>query len=103
MTFSERQGIVEKRNTFQIDSIDEELKNRLWNIIDKYVVQVFTKQYSHKDYLPSRSISFIDTVSDRFFKKNTDYKPNYPYTEFKNRVMVLEWFRLYDFLSLIHI
>ncbi|HMS69030.1 MAG TPA: hypothetical protein PKD18_12870 [Saprospiraceae bacterium] len=101
MTFSERQGIVTKRTEFQIDNINAELKNRLWNIIDKQIVQVFTKEFSLAEYLPQNSTDFIDDVNDKFFKKNTDYKPNYPYTEFRNRVFSLEWFKLYDFFEFI--
>ena len=42
--FSERYGFVKPREMFQIDSLDERTKNRIWNWVDKNFIQLISKK-----------------------------------------------------------
>ena len=42
--FSERNGFVKPREMFQIDSLDERTKNRIWNWVDKNFIQLISKK-----------------------------------------------------------
>ncbi len=41
MRFSERQGIIKPKVNLQINSVDQSLKNRLWNAINEHYVEPF--------------------------------------------------------------
>lgn len=61
-TFSERQGII-KDTSLNPKSMPNELKNRLWNIIQDYIDSDF--KYGE----PSRE-EVVESLWDKFFKEN---------------------------------
>ena len=61
--FSQRMGIEQKKE-IQIDSMDDELRNRIWNVMDEFY---FTGSCFHKDYhikasRPDKLISEQDII-----------------------------------------
>lgn len=62
-TFSERQGIRQPQN-LNPDTMPDELRNRLWNIIKIYIDKEIRGQYSREEV--------IRQVWDKFFKEDTD-------------------------------
>lgn len=61
-SFSERQGII-KGTSLDPKSMPNELKNRLWNIIQNYIDNDF------KYWRPNRE-DVIGSLWDKFFKEN---------------------------------
>ena len=46
--FSERNGFVKPREIFQIDSLDERTKNRIWNwILENFINKITLKMYTN--------------------------------------------------------
>lgn len=98
--FSQRHGyLVEK--AIQFDSIDAELRNRLWNLIDQ---ELFRK---HKyESTTSRSFIFpkISRLYDLFLKRTVDSIPFF-FSDMKREVSDIffraQWFEVYDFVEFI--
>jgi hypothetical protein len=105
--FSERQGFVKIRDTFQIDSIDDGLKNRLWNKIkDFYIHSIDIGSDVHIQSM----YSIKDERDKDFFKKI--YDVNFKTSDIPSCVNIYEilrkmekfyekmqWFEIYDFIE----
>jgi len=113
--FSERYGFANVRDSFQIESMDEGLKNRLWNkiriiFIDTLIGYKFDGKYTgyveseygklrvkeHKD--------FILKIYDQFFKDDVEpllYSKDQIKNYIKIRYSDLLWYEVYDFIEYI--
>lgn len=99
--FSQRMGIEQKKE-IQIDSMDDELRNRIWNVMDEFY---FTGSCFHKDYhikasRPDKLISeqdIIRRVFDGVFKEDAhEFRRAH---EIKREFYELRWPRVYDFVE----
>lgn len=72
MKFSERLGKRSAKTNIQVDSMDVELRNGLWNIITMYIVRPMEKDQwlSYSQYS-----SLIESIWFFFFKEPTDEIP----------------------------
>ena len=61
MLFSQRKGIKPSQKAIQIDSMDTELRNSLWNLLDIF----YWRKIKHHDY---RKIFFESNLSNLFHK-----------------------------------
>ena len=90
--FSEKYGFKDIRESLQIESMDEALKNRLWNSVKKHFMDPMNTNYN--GFINSGSdIGFINKLYDEFFKLNiepTDYKESL-ISDFKTRYFNLSW------------
>jgi hypothetical protein len=98
MKFSERIGIIKAKDSIQIDSIDSELKNGLWNIFHSYYLENFSER--HIQYCGE--YEFILDIWHNFFKKTIDKIP--PETrnvknELRTWFFQCEWYETYDFIE----
>jgi hypothetical protein len=100
MKFSERHGIIKAKDTIQVDYIDDDLKNGLWNAI-----QVFYLDKVDSDYISnSRYKGFFINLWHNFFKLPLDTMDNwYGTTRLKIRGWFFEWewYEIYDFIEFI--
>lgn len=101
--FSERYGFQNPRDTFQIDSIDNGLKNRIWNQIQKFY---FDKIRTYDSRISSpNDFNFFVQIYDEFFKshkKLESYISLYTLNEeIKRLYFNFEWFKVYDFIEYI--
>lgn len=97
MRFSQRTGITPETKEIQIDCIDEELRNRLWNIIEAFVVNPIENDYK-RHYSNTKSV-FFDNVWHHFYKKPLHTQPTYPFIEIRNNYFQSDWYEVYDFLE----
>ena len=97
MKFSQRIGITPETKEIQIDFIDDELCNRLWNIIELHVENPIKEDY--KTYYSETKSIFFNIVWHHYFKKPLHTQPNYPFIEIRNHFFNVEWFEKYDVLE----
>lgn len=96
-SFSERHEII-KPASLNSNEMPNELRNRLWNIIQKYIDD-FSYQLNRNEV--------IKYLWDRFFKEDVDRLShsigydsfNYYIDQIKEKFYKFEWNRIYDFLE----
>lgn len=104
MTFSQRMGIVKVRDTIQLDSLDRETRNAIWNLLSPVLAQA-------KDF--DMLTIFKDIWTD-FYKEATDtyprdgilildnrYTNDFYYDYIRKTVISGEWYKCLDFIEFI--
>lgn len=95
--FSERYGFKTPRESFQMQSIDDALKNRIWNYIYNNKLILFKESL----YLSGQGQKIASKIYDGFFK--THHKPNNHFSSFeddmKKRYFTLSWYAIYDLIE----
>jgi GTPase SAR1 family protein len=86
MRFSERMGYKTIKNTIQKESMDDDLRNSLWN--------EFIKSY------PYKLRGFYKKIWSDFFKKPQDIGIMYD-EHIKNHILTANWFEVYDLIEFI--
>ena len=89
--FSERKGLKKIRTEIQVDSLDETLRNLLWNVLRKY----YWKR-------PVDHYPFLEVLWNSYFKRPTDrlkgrWKEDY--SQINDYFFSCEWFEVYDFIE----
>jgi hypothetical protein len=101
MKFSQRIGKTHLTKEVQLDSIDNELKNGLWNIYDLFILQKISNQHDYSiRMIPS--VLFSNSLWHNYFKKPIDQIPNRfsgTQSEIRNYFFSCEWYNLYDFIE----
>lgn len=100
--FSERNGYKKTKINIQRDSMDEDLKNALWNgLLSYYFNQVDDKSfYYQRKHIQELWIK----IWALYFKGRLDEKPDKSsifLKEVKNKIFYGEWFEIYDFIEFI--
>lgn len=101
MRFSERIGKRQSKVEIQIDSIDQELKNSLWNIICMFINEPMEKRQWISD---SNYKSMVDQIWFSFFKEPIDQIPvstERVAREFRKRFFTWNYLEIYDFIDFI--
>ena len=99
MKFSERIGIREVKSTIQIESMDSDLKNGLWNVLIHFCWRPLCNNHNIDTYN-----KFIEALWISFFKEPTD---KIPYSEsetillLRKQFFVWEWYDIYDFIEFV--
>lgn len=110
MSFSERYGYKQVRELVQIESIDEPLRNALWNWLKIFVWDhVRANTGMHGGYfLLSHSNQEIKTLCERlwfgYFKKRLDQLDNkwgIVHEELRQYFFKCEWYEVYDFIEFV--
>lgn len=99
--FSQRKGLKKTRTTFQVDSIDVELRNRLWNVLKVSYWDNVAGRY--RDSLRDYNILF-NRMWHNFFKARLDNMPYYAADilgVLDKYFFGCEWYEVYDFLEFI--
>ena len=96
--FSQRKGLKPVAEVIQIDSMNSELRNSLWNTLN---VEIWLQ-----DRTPNRRLIelFSDALWSDFFKKPTDSVPDNAIVilaEIREHFFACEWFEVYDFLEFV--
>ena len=96
--FSQRKGLKLVGEVIQIDSMNSELRNSLWNTLN---VEIWLQ-----DRTPNRLLIelFSDALWSDFFKKPTDSVPDNAIVilaEIREHFFACEWFEVYDFLEFV--
>lgn len=101
--FSERKGLKKLRTEVQIDSIDNALRNRLWNVLDFYL---WKRGREHADYsyghMSEEMKSFFIRLWHYYFRKPVDtlsskWADNYD--KIRKYYFGCPWNEVYDFVE----
>lgn len=98
--FSERMGLVEVRSALQTDEMSIELRNSLWNVLDRNIWQAkgfLLKSGGMPDMEP-----FSQVLWSEFFKRPVDERPNGAYNQLqaiRNFYFGAQWSGVYDFVE----
>lgn len=97
--FSEKYNFKSPRESFQINSIDEGLRNRIWNQIQSFYFDKIERNGINIQY--QRDYNFFIQLYDEFFKSHekVDVYLNGINRDLKNRYYKLEWFEIYDLIE----
>src|ERR1051326_1565080 len=101
MTFSQRMGLSPVRKALQVDSMDEELSNSLWNVLQISIWDRFLKLDGYAN-APEGKV-FIRLWAD-FLKKPLDTLTKVPQKDLKvvrDYFFNCNWYDVYDFLEFI--
>jgi len=99
MKFSERMGIKEVKSTIQMKSMDDELRNSLWNVLTHFCWQPLRNNRDINTYK-----TFIEALWLSFFKEPTDKIPCYEsetISLLRKRFFEWEWYDVYDFIEFV--
>lgn len=105
MRFSERMGIKKPKELIQIDSMDDDLRNGLWNSIlhtEKLIKdELYTPGSLHYSHFTTK-ISLH--IKEHFFKRPLDeielsFELEQSSTFFREAYFGLKWFEVYDYLE----
>lgn len=100
MKFSERTGIVKAKNSIQLDSIDEDLKNGLWNAFQIFYIDNIKFQWLNQSHYHP----FFKFLWHNFLKLPLDTLNNRTettITQLRDWFFNWEWFEIYDFIEFI--
>lgn len=100
-SFSQRKGLTPIKEIFQIEDIDQDLKNALWNCLTIYYwdKRDFFIDKEGKDF-----VYLIKVIWINFFKEKLDemsFKTPENIYKYKNFFFKAEWYRIYDFIEFI--
>ena len=100
--FSQRKGIQPLRKILQVDSIDVDLHNSLWNALDFCLWQrIETNSYSSR-YNKQQFEDLFNVFWISFFKVPVDQKPkrlDNCISTLRDYFFECEWYKVYDFIE----
>ena len=103
MRFSERYGYKPIREIIQKESMDDDLKTRLWSLLDISLYSKYTKPFIFHQNDHNILDKLIQNYWFSFLKKPTDEIPSEVNSKVKALKKIflteLSWFRIYDFLE----
>ena len=100
-SFSQRRGITPLRKNVQLDGIDDDLKNSLWNAVDEYYLNVLNRWKAVNEHGVLGPL--LTEIWDNFLKMPVDAirfeSCNRVIENLKRKYYSSEWNRLYDFIE----
>ena len=104
MRFSQRAGIAPVRSLLQTDSVDQALRNRLWNVLQRLVWDAHRPTSSYYTHLTRNSnlYGLIRSYWAEYFVQAIDRIPeevNEAVGLIRDHFFECEWFQLYDFIE----
>ena len=93
-SFSQRKGLNPVAEVIQTNSMNSELRNSLWNVLD---IKIWSSGRFDTD-------SFSKILWFHFFKKPIDSRPDHPILimeEIRDHFFSFKWFEVYDFLEFV--
>lgn len=102
MNFSERMGIVERSTLLQLNSMNDELRNSIWNVLEDRIWS--THDFVYSQYGQPKIKAFSKTLWFYFFKRPVDERP-YRGDEIFEQIRIFyfdaPWNRVYEFVEFI--
>lgn len=106
LSFSQRLGLVPASKLAQVDSIDKELENSLWNVLLLHLFSQWrTNSHQYNDSIQRSNFSqFCELLYADFYKVSLDSLPS-SWTAFKQVIrdnfFGMDWHRKYSFIEFI--
>jgi len=102
-SFSQRKGFKPVSEVIQVDNMNEELRNSLWNVLDIFLWSA--DGYVHKQHGTPDIKPFSESLWFRFFKKPIDTIPSRYNSDILKAIrgffFVCAWYEVYDFIEFI--
>lgn len=102
MRFSQRHGLTPIKSVIQVDAMDDELRNGLWNAFFSIYVEYVNSGYYPFNY--SEAAKLVRKIWRDFYKEAVDTIPEY-FPEIRERMRKrfysAEWYKVYDFIEFI--
>ena len=101
-SFSQRKGLKPVAETIQIDSIDESLRNSLWNALD--ILLWSSEDFLHRQYGLPHIDGFSQALWFHYFKKPIDTRPEQSsriLRQIREYFFSCKWYEVYDFLEFV--
>src|SRR2546423_5650197 len=101
-SFSQRKGLKPPQKLLQLDSIDPELRNRLWNVLyDALLVHAAFLGYPHREPSATQAYRFACKVWGDFFKQPSDAAPDHHHCAhlLRQHFENAEWNEVYDLME----
>jgi hypothetical protein len=104
--FSQRKGFKPVRETVQLESMDEPLRNALWNCFHDQIINKvgFMDRRGDFSFTPGLIHQFADIFWANFLKKAVDTRPQNQeqiYDELRNKFFRFHWYEVYDFVEFV--
>ena len=101
--FSERMGLTSPKTQIQIESMDDDLRHRLWNVLSIcYWEQILGRASTP---VSSSHRGFFVTLWQDFFKESYDETENFRRDKTRNILrdyfFESEWYEVYNFIEFI--
>lgn len=99
MRFSQRKGLKKVKEVIQVDYIDEELRNRLWNVLDFYYWKGMGR-YTNETEGDDRA--FFNRLWHTYFKKPIDtlyFRWDVDLSYVRDYFFECKWYEVYDFIE----
>lgn len=102
MLFSQRQGITPSKKAIQKDSMDDDLRIRIWNAFYEYYLLRFKGDFEFPIIENTSSIEFLKSLIRDYFK---DHIETFSYTwednckRIKKYFFRCKWFEVYNFIE----
>ena len=101
MKFSQRIGKTPAIKDLQLESIDAELKNGLWDIYNLCILESISTEYCY-EWGKTPSIFFSNSLWHNYFKKTIDNIPPHFDTvcsKIRKNFFECEWYQVYDLIE----
>ncbi|MEK7395662.1 MAG: hypothetical protein AAB116_01885 [Candidatus Poribacteria bacterium] len=105
-SFSQRKGIKPVKTEIQRESMDDDLRTGLWNLLYSFYFKIYISYMLGKDYLPTKEQKeLIENLWISYFKLPVDeLEPKYCNDRIKfikDYYNKCEWYEVYDFIEFI--
>ena len=104
MIFSQRKGLTKIKDLIQKDSMDDELRTSLWNVLyaNYWGDAIKTNDFRIFDILMRRIwVEYYKMPADELPPDINEYNFTKPYETVRKNFYRCEWFKVYDFLEFI--
>jgi hypothetical protein len=102
MLFSKRNKIIPLKKDIQIESVDEELRIRLWNVLKVFYWDNFVSYSGYSSVRQSNFEDYILKLWHNFFKYSLDDQPltfNDSLKIIKKNYFSYQWYQIFDFIE----
>lgn len=103
MLFSQKYGYKPVKSVMQVDTMDGDLRNGLWNALYMYYLKkINVNSYFSRDMTPERFLCHI--LWEEYFKKPLDTIPDAmdnAFEEIREYYFTCKWFEVYDLIQFI--
>ncbi len=100
MKFSERKGFTPVSQVIQVNGVTPELRNSLWNVLDRFVWQ--SEGFLWQQFGQGEIDRFAVALWSSFFKRPADERPGRErdiLASVRGAFFDFDWFELYDFVE----
>ena len=99
-TFSQRHGYKKLQKSLQRETVDEELRSRMWTLLKLFVWDRWNRNYYYAS--DTKEVEALwNQFWFRYFKKPSDERPTDCYNILRQYFFTCTWYEVYDFIEFI--